>query len=98
LLYDGNRHQIASPKESLVNRPAVPAARDDGVLQAEQAYWELSYAYNNLQVQLDAVRIGIQQDESNRGRKTGPSCAIDVVAAQTQLATFEVGAYGGASR
>ena len=68
------------------------------VQQAEQAYWELSYAYNNLQVQLDAVRIGIQQDESNRRQEEqGLLAPIDVVAAQTQLANFEVGAYAAQS-
>ena len=30
----------------------------DAVTRAEQAYWDLAYAYNNLSVQLDAVRIG----------------------------------------
>src|SRR5579859_4697454 len=66
LLYDSNRHQIDVAKK---NRSLTDAQFQQRVmavvLQAEQAYWELSYAYNNLQVQLDAVRIGIQQDESN---------------------------------
>ena len=99
LLYDSNRHQIdvAKKNRSLTDqqfRQRVMAV----VLQAEQAYWELSYAYNNLQVQLDAVRIGIQQDESNRRQEEqGLLAPIDVVAAQTQLATFEVGAYAAQS-
>jgi outer membrane protein TolC len=99
LLYDGNRHQIdvAKKNRSLTDeqfRQRVMAV----VLQTEQAYWELSYAYNNLQVQLDAVRIGIQQDESNRRQEEqGLLAPIDVVAAQTQLATFEVGAYAAQS-
>jgi len=99
LLYDGNRHQIDVAKKncSLTDeqfRQRVMAI----VLQTEQAYWELSYSYNNLQVQLDAVRIGIQQDESNRRQEEqGLLAPIDVVAAQTQLATFEVGAYAAQS-
>ena len=99
LLYDSNRHQIdvAKKNRSLTDeqfRQRVMAV----VLQAEQAYWELSYAYNNLQVQLDAVRIGIQQDESNRRQEEqGLLAPIDVVAAQTQLANFEVGAYAAQS-
>ena len=99
LLYDGNRHQIdvAKKNRSLTDeqfRQRVMTV----VLQAEQAYWELSYAYNNLQVQLDAVRIGIQQDESNRRQEEqGLLAPIDVVAAQTQLANFEVGAYAAQS-
>ena len=99
LLYDSNRHQIdvAKKNRSLTDaqfRQRVMAV----VLQSEQAYWELSYAYNNLQVQLDAVRIGIQQDESNRRQEEqGLLAPIDVVAAQTQLANFEVGAYAAQS-
>jgi outer membrane protein TolC len=95
LLYDNNRHQIdvAKKNRSLTDeqfRQRVMAV----VQQAEQGYWELAYAYNNLQVQLDAVRIGIQQDESNRRQEEqGLLAPIDVVAAQTQLANFELGAY-----
>ena len=44
------------------------------------------------------VRIGIQQDESNRRQEEqGLLAPIDVVAAQTQLANFEVGAYAAQS-
>jgi outer membrane protein TolC len=99
LMYDSNRHQIdvAKKNRSLTDeqfRQRVMAV----VLQAEQSYWELQYAYNNLQVQLDAVRIGIQQDESNRRQEEqGLLAPIDVVAAQTQLANFEVSAYAAQS-
>jgi outer membrane protein TolC len=99
LMYDSNRHQIdvAKKNRSLTDeqfRQRVMAI----VQQAEQGYWELEYAYNNLQVQLEAVRIGIQQDESNRRQEEqGLLAPIDVVAAQTQLANFEVGAYAAQS-
>jgi len=64
------------------------------VQQTEQAYWELAFAYNILQVQLEAVEIGRQQDESNRRQEQqGLLAPIDVVAAQTQLANFELNAY-----
>ncbi len=99
LLYDGNRHQIdvAKKNRSLTDQQFRQRVMTV-VLQAEQAYWELSYAYNNLQVQLEAVRIGIQQDESNRRQEEqGLLAPIDVVAAQTQLANFEVGAYAAQS-
>jgi outer membrane protein TolC len=99
LLYDSNRHQIDVAKKNRSLTDEQFRQRVMGVvLQAEQAYWELSYAYNNLQVQLDAVRIGIQQDESNRRQEEqGLLAPIDVVAAQTQLANFEVGAYAAQS-
>jgi outer membrane protein TolC len=95
LLYDNNRHQIdVAKKNRSLTDEQFRARVMTVVLQAEQAYWELEYAYNNLQVQLDAVRIGIQQDESNRRQQEqGLLAPIDVVAAQTQLANFEVGAY-----
>ena len=68
------------------------------VQQTEQAYWEAGYAYNNLQVQLDAVDIARQQDESNRRQQEqGLLAPIDVVAAQTQLANFELNAYSAQS-
>ncbi len=94
-LYDANRHQIDVAKK---NRSLTDEQFRQRVMtvvqQAEQGYWELAYAYNNLQVQLEAVRIGIQQDESNRRQEDqGLLAPIDVVAAQTQLANFEVGAY-----
>lgn len=99
LMYDSNRHQIDVAKK---NRSLTDEQFRQRVMtivqQAEQGYWELSYAYNNLQVQLDAVRIGIQQDESNRRQEEqGLLAPIDVVAAQTQLANFEVGAYAAQS-
>lgn len=99
LLYDSNRHQIdVAKKNRLLSDEQFRQRVMAVVLQTEQAYWELSYANNNLQVQLDAVRIGIQQDESNRRQEEqGILAPIDVVAAQTQLATFEQGAYAAQS-
>jgi outer membrane protein TolC len=99
LLYDSNRHQIDVAKKNISLTDEQFRQRVMTIVQqTEQAYWELSYAYNNLQVQLDAVRIGIQQDESNRRQEEqGLLAPIDVVAAQTQLANFEVGAYAAQS-
>jgi HAE1 family hydrophobic/amphiphilic exporter-1 len=99
LLYDSNRHQIdVAKKNRFLTDEQFRERVMTVVLQTEQAYWELSYGYNNLQVQLDAVRIGIQQDESNRRQQEqGLLAPIDVVAAQTQLANFEVGAYAAQS-
>jgi outer membrane protein TolC len=95
LLYDSNRHQIdVAKKNRFLTDEQFRQRVMTVVLQAEQSYWELSYAYNNLQVQLDAVRIGVQQDESNRRQEQqGLLAPIDVVAAQTQLANFEIEAY-----
>ncbi len=95
LFYDQNRHTIdvAKKNQSLSNEQFRQRVMQV-VQQTEQAYWELFYAYNNLQVQLDSVDIARMQDESNRRQQEqGLLAPIDVVAAQTQLANFELNAY-----
>jgi len=60
------------------------------VTQAIQAYWELDYAYRNLAVQIEAVRLAEQQDLSNRRQvKQGILAPVDVIQTQTQIATFQ---------
>ncbi|MCC6265654.1 MAG: TolC family protein [Bryobacterales bacterium] len=55
-----------------------------------QSYWELSYAYQNLLVQTEAVRLAAEQYESNRRQaEQGLLAPISVVEAQTQIAIFE---------
>jgi HAE1 family hydrophobic/amphiphilic exporter-1 len=99
LRYDANRHSIDVAKR---NRSLTDEQFRQRVMvvveQTEQAYWELAYAYNNLQVQLQAVEIAQQQDESNRRQEEqGLLAPIDVVAAQTQLANFELATYSAQS-
>lgn len=95
LHYDSNRHAIEVANRNRAFTDEQFRLRVLTILQqTEQAYWELLYAYNNLQVQLEAVEIGRQQDESNRRQEQqGLLAPIDVVAAQTQLANFELEAY-----
>jgi outer membrane protein TolC len=95
LRYDANRHAIDVAKKNLTLTDEQFRQRVMQVTeQAERGYWELVYAYNNLQVQLEAVGIAQQQDESNRRQEQqGLLAPIDVVAAQTQLANFEIGAF-----
>jgi HAE1 family hydrophobic/amphiphilic exporter-1 len=60
------------------------------VTQAIQFYWELAYAWQNLEVQKDAVQLAKEQYESNRRQaEQGLLAPIEVVAAQTEVATFE---------
>ena len=95
LRYDDNRHrlEVAKKNVSLTDQQFRQKVMQI-VTQTEQAYWDLAFAYGNLAVQLDAVRIGREQDESNRRQQEqGLLAPIDVVAAQQQLATFEVNAY-----
>jgi len=95
LRYDSNRHAIdVAKKNRFLTDEQFRQRVMQIVQQTEQAYWELVYAYNNLQVQLEAVEIAQQQDASNRRQQEqGILAPIDVVAAQTQLANFELGAY-----
>ncbi|HEV2201788.1 MAG TPA: TolC family protein [Bryobacteraceae bacterium] len=95
LRYDVNRHSLdVARKNQSLSQEQFRQRVMQIVLQTEQAYWELAYAYNNLQVQLEAVEIARQQDESNRRQeREGLLAPIDVVAAQTQLAGFELNAY-----
>jgi HAE1 family hydrophobic/amphiphilic exporter-1 len=55
-----------------------------------QAYWELDYAWNNFNVQTEAVKLAERQYESNRRQaEQGILAPVDVVAAQTQAANFQ---------
>jgi HAE1 family hydrophobic/amphiphilic exporter-1 len=95
LRYDDNRHRLEAAKKNVSLTDEQFRQRVMQIVtQTEQAYWDLAFAYGNLAVQLDAVKIGRDQDESNRRQQEqGLLAPIDVVAAQRQLATFEVNAY-----
>jgi len=95
LRFDSNRHQIEVAKKNQNLTDEQFRLRVMQVMsQTEQAYWDLLFAYRNLEVQLEAVRIGGEQDASNRRQEQqGLLAPIDVVAAQRQLATFEINAY-----
>lgn len=60
------------------------------VASVEKAYWDLTYALRNLQVQRDAVRDARRQLEHNRRLVSeGQLAPIDIVAAETQVANYE---------
>lgn len=90
LRFDDNRHrlQVAIQNRSLTAEQFRQKVIET-VTQAVQAYWELDYAYRNLDVQIEAVRLAEEQFSSNRRQaEQGLLARIDVVAAQTQMATF----------
>lgn len=91
LRYDDNRRRLEVAKKNRFLTDAQFKQRVmETVTRTEQAYWDLAYAYGNLAVQVDAVRLGREQDESNRRQeREGLLAPIDVVAAQRQVATFE---------
>ncbi len=91
LLFDDNRHRIAVAKKNVqLTDEQFRQEVIQVVTVAVQSYWELDYAYRNLGVQIEAVRLAEQQDASNRRQvQQGLLAPIDVVATQTQIATFQ---------
>ena len=91
LFYDDNRHRMQVAKGNVRLTDAQFRQRViEVVTQAVEAYWELDFAYRNLEVQIEAVRLAEQQDASNRRQvEQGLLAPIDVVATQTQVATFQ---------
>ena len=66
----------------------------DTVANVEKAYWDLIFALRNLQVQRDGVTIAKAQLEHNKRLvNEGQLAPIDIVAAETQVATFEQAVY-----
>lgn len=64
------------------------------IATVQRAYWDLTYALRNLQVQRDGVRDAKDQLEHNRRLvQEGQLAPIDVVAAETQVANFEQSVY-----
>lgn len=96
LRFDENRHrlQVARKNQQL----SAQQLRQQTILvvtQAVQAYWELNYAWHSLEVQTEAVRLAERQYASNRRlAEQGILAPVDVVAAQTQVATFQQLVFG----
>lgn len=66
----------------------------DIIANVQRAYWDLTYALRNLQVQRDGVKDAKDQLEHNkRLMQEGQLAPIDVVAAETQVANFEQSVY-----
>jgi HAE1 family hydrophobic/amphiphilic exporter-1 len=61
----------------------------DVTLQTELAYWELSFAEQNLQVQIEGLDLARDQVDGNRRLLAqGLAAPIDVLEAETQVVTF----------
>lgn len=95
LRFDNNRRQIAIAKKNLSLTDAQFRQRTIEVIaQVEQAYWDLVFALRNLQIQIDAVKQARTQVESNqRLVAKGALAPIEIVAASTQVTTFEQNVY-----
>jgi outer membrane protein TolC len=95
LRFDNNRRTIEIAKKNLSLTDAQFRQRVIEVIsQVEQAYWDLVFALRNLQVQIEAVKQARTQVESNqRLVAKGVLAPIDIVAATTQVTTFEQSVY-----
>jgi outer membrane protein TolC len=95
LRFDNNRRQIEIAKKNLSLTDAQFRQRAIEVIsQVEQSYWDLVFALRNFQVQIDAVKQARTQVESNqRLVEKGVLAPIDIVAANTQVTTFEQNVY-----
>ncbi len=64
------------------------------IATTQRAYWDLTFALRNLQVQRDGVRDAKEQFEHNKRLvKEGQLAPIDIVAAETQVANLELAVY-----
>jgi HAE1 family hydrophobic/amphiphilic exporter-1 len=95
LRFDENRHRLqVARKNRQLSAEQLRQRAIEVVTQAIQAYWELDYAWQNFQVQAEAVKLAERQYDSNRRQaEQGILAPIDAVAAQTQVATFQQGLF-----
>jgi HAE1 family hydrophobic/amphiphilic exporter-1 len=91
LRFDANRYRLqVARKNVLLSNEQLRQRVIETVTQAIEAYWELDFAYRNLAVQIEAVRLAEQQDSSNRRQvRQGILAPVDVIQTQTQIATFQ---------
>jgi outer membrane protein TolC len=95
LRFDLNRRNIEVAKKNLSLTDFQFRQRTiDVITQVQQAYWDLVFALRNLQIQIDAVKQARIQVESNQRQvDQGVLAPIDIVAATTQVTTFEQNVY-----
>jgi len=93
--FDQNRRTIEIAKRNLSLTDVQFRHRSIEIIaNVQRVYWDLTYALRNLQVQRDGVRDAKDQLEHNRRLvNEGQLAPIDIVAAETQVANFEVSVY-----
>ena len=93
--FDVNRHNIEIAKRNIhITDTQFRQRAIEAVAAVQRAYWDLTYALRNLQVQRDAVRDARLQLEHNRRLvNEGQLAPIDITAAETQVANFEQAVY-----
>lgn len=93
--FDQNRRTIEIAKRNLSLTDTQFRQRSIEIIASVQrAYWDLTYALRNLQVQRDGVRDAKSQLAHNKRLvEEGQLAPIDIVAAETQVANFEQAVY-----
>jgi len=93
--FDQNRRVIEISKRNLSLTDVQFRQRSIEIIASVQrAYWDLTYALRNLQVQRDGVKDAKDQLGHNRRLvEEGQLAPIDIVAAETQVANFELAVY-----
>jgi outer membrane protein len=92
---DQNRRTIEIAKKNLSLTDTQFRQRSiETIATTQRAYWDLTFALRNLQVQRDGVRDAKDQlDHNKRLVKEGQLAEIDIVAAETQVANLELSVY-----
>ena len=92
---DNNRRQIEIAKKNLSLSDALFRQRSIEIITGvERAYWDLTFALKNLQVQTDAVKQARSQLESNKRQvDEGVIAPIEIVEAEAQVTRFEQQVY-----
>lgn len=93
--FDQNRRSIEIAKRNLsLTDTQFRQKTIDIITNVQRAYWDLTYALRNLQVQRDGVKDAKDQLEHNKRLvNEGQLAPIDIVAAETQVANFEQSVY-----
>src|SRR5690606_12768707 len=92
---DAKRRAVEIAKRNISLTDLQFRQRSIDIINATQrAYWDLTFALRNLQVQRDGTRDARDQLAHNRRLvEEGQLAPIDVVAAETQVANFEQAVY-----
>ncbi len=93
--FDSQRRTIEIAKRNLSLTDTQFRQRSiETIATVQRAYWDLTYALRNLQVQRDGVKDAKDQLEHNKRLvDEGQLAPIDVVAAETQVANLELAVY-----
>ena len=89
--FDGNRRSLEIAKRNRsISDAQLKIKAMDVISGVESAYWDLTFALRNLQVQTDTLKQAKEQLESNKRLvEKGVLAPIEIVAANAQISTFE---------